>query len=357
MGNKILSWRMGSGRREREGKSPWKGKVIGARSGGAGGGGRAGSLKGGPSESFYLSVCEEWYADPRLPGYKELQSEISSAQSSHQDEQRQVRLQIERDRAKADKFQGELGLTEEEHLAYALMLSRDEDEARLKSAHEANPVASSSTDSPGPVVVDRQEADDEDEALRRALEASLLDEGEELSMDHSHREQAEEEEKEEEEDDDNYYCRGSPSSRPYYSNSASSSPSLRPHSWSRGGSWTHTAAHHSPSPTFGSLHDQTDFPSMEASATSSPPLVGKGKCIAPVPPLSQVVKLPPPAVAWSQIARGKTSMAPAPPAVSSTPSSLAKSLQQGTAARVPMTREEQEAEELRLVLEMSLKDL
>lgn len=55
VGGKILSWRMGSGGREREGRSEWKGKVVNKKAGTSGWAGmRTPNGKSGHCASLYL---------------------------------------------------------------------------------------------------------------------------------------------------------------------------------------------------------------------------------------------------------------------------------------------------------------
>jgi hypothetical protein len=247
-----------------------------------------------------------------------------------------------------DKVFGGLDLTAEEQMAYALLLSQEEEEARRRSVPvEATVAAPEATQPSSSGPVDDNEMDD---PLRQALERSLLDQSVEADDD-------DDDQFELLFDDDALVAGAGASSssaaagRPLYS----ASP-VRP-SWCaqevRPSSSSLPSA--APTPVFGSFDDRTEWPAM---LSSSPPPVGKGKqqqqpqqaASSPVPSAPRPSGQP----SWSSVARS-------PPSTNSacmSPSLVAQASPslRATGGVRPMTREEREDEELRLVLEMSLND-
>lgn len=245
-----------------------------------------------------------------------------------------------------DKVFGGLDLTVEEQMAYALLLSQEEEEARLRSTSAKATIAGSDALAPSSSSIQPPHADDDmDETLREALELSMLDQpagdddgdGQfEMLFD--------------DDDDDNADQRPSSSASVqalYQSSTPSRSTRIAYEDRS-----TSCRSSTAPTPVFGSFDDRTEWPAM---LSRSPPPVGKGKqqqaASSPIP----FVPSRPPQPSWSAIARS-------PPNVHSanmSPSLVAQvspSLRAvGSEARA-MTREQREDEELRLVLEMSLND-
>ncbi|CDZ98502.1 Cdc4 and related F-box and WD-40 proteins [Phaffia rhodozyma] len=166
IGTKILSWRIGR-RIRRNGKSPFVGKIIGRS-----GNGWEGRLT--PGKAGHQSPSD-------------LKHEIANAQAEHSAESRNLRETIERERAQKEKFMGQLGLTDEEVVAYALMLSQEEEEQQSSRARDR----SEKNGEEGYVNVEEEEEEENDrlldemdttvdsdaeaEDLRLALERSLLD--------------------------------------------------------------------------------------------------------------------------------------------------------------------------------------
>lgn len=258
------------------------------------------------------------------------------------------------------KVVGGLDLTDEEQIAYAMLISQEEEDARQRSASSNGPAsrpssaqASTSTSPP----VNGQGEDDMDESLRAALERSLLDQSCE----------AEEEQFEMLFDEDDGLSSTSSSRRAY-----PASPVLRPIQYGgrddAGPSFSRRSSL-APTPVFGSLDDPAEWPAMLSSTppstTGSPLPSTKGKQLfapnapSPIPfasaasgqaKWSAVARSPPSA---SSACRSPSLLAQASPSLRAVGSSSAAG---GGGGGRPMTREEREDEELRFVLEMSLND-
>lgn len=236
------------------------------------------------------------------------------------------------------KLQGGLELTDEEHLAYALLISQEEEEARQRSVKQDSS-APSSSDQPSSSTLLSEEEDDMDESLREALERSLLDQSPDPETDHDQMEMVFDVD-----EDNDYSYRPSPTQPSF----ASSSRYAQTDDFSTDHSRRSSL---SPTPVFGSFEDQSQWPAMLSSTPPSSTVKGKRPSASmspsPIPPSAHSQP------SWSSIARS-------PPSATSacrSPSLLAQSSPLlGPAGGRTMTREEREEEELRLVLEMSLND-
>ncbi|KAL7412455.1 hypothetical protein BDY24DRAFT_392967 [Mrakia frigida] len=266
---------------------------------------------------------------------------------------------MERNRAKLDRFTGDLDLTEEERLAYVLMLSREEDQRRSNPGTPSVRKERSSSSSASGRSQGHQEEEEDDEQLRLALEASLLDEDPSYVPDDEQEELEDEGEffEEDDEDDSYYYQRDrthsnassytpdSPLRQP--SSSSSYIPQPQPR-YSRNSpftspilSATRRRPSSTPSPTFGSLDDKASWPAMMGTPSSSA-AVGK-KVQGGLE--ERIVRETPPKMDWSKVA------AKAPVGGGGGATAAASPRRE-----VGLSREEREEEELRLVLEMSLMD-
>lgn len=235
------------------------------------------------------------------------------------------------------KLQGGLELTDEEHLAYALLISQEEEVARQRSAKQDSS-ATSSSDQPSSSTP-LPEEDDMDESLREALERSLLDQSPDPETEHDQMEMVFDVD-----EDDDYSYRPSPTQPSFASSSRYAQKDDFSIDRSRRSSLN-------PTPVFGSFEDQSQWPAMLSSTPPSSTVKGKRPSASmspsPIPPSTHSQ------TSWSSIARS-------PPSATSacrSPSLLAQSSPLlGPAGGRTVTREEREEEELRLVLEMSLND-
>lgn len=235
------------------------------------------------------------------------------------------------------KLQGGLELTDEEHLAYALLISQEEEVARQRSTKQDSSVPSSSDQPSSSTPL--PEEDDMDESLREALERSLLDQSPDAETEHDQMEMVFDVD-----EDDDYSYRPSPTQTSFASSSRYAQTDDFSIDRSRRGSLN-------PTPVCGSFEDQSHWPAMLSSTPPSSTVKGKRPSASmspsPIPPCTHSQP------SWSSIARS-------PPSATSacrSPSLLAQSspLLGPTGGRT-VTREEREEEELRLVLEMSLND-
>lgn len=294
-----------------------------------------------------FSTDLDWPLFFSSPGssHQEIRSEIFTARKSHE-AARQLSLEREnRHSQHSDRFVGDLtDLTEEENLAYVMMLSREEEERRT---------AQSQGPSEPETSVEDPDEDEEDRQLRLALEASLqVDAPQPYADDDHHYEDADQDQEElldddyEDEhysdDDDHeaaYFYTDSPILRPQQNGASSSSSHLyaKPHGYSR------NAPSPQASPTVSATFPD-DIESWPTMSLGTPVKGGnRGKQSVDATPVAAVA---PRKLDWSKVAAGSGAKK-----AEQTPVREREVMRERE-----MTLEEQEEEELRLVLEMSLKD-